>query len=264
MNLFKQLHKMISQMGFWAVITYYVRKKFFDLLENKFEFTAKNKYIPLYVKGFKHPIWARYGTSDSQAFHQIFIRQEYSSLSDLKSPSLIVDCGTNVGYSAIYFLNKYPNAYLTAVEPDVNNFKVCEKNLLAYSGRVSLLNSAIWSNKAGLIICKGQYRDGLEWSTQVREIQGNEEPDIYAIDISSLLEKSGFESIDILKIDIERAEIEIFSRNYENWLNKVKNIIIELHDEECEKIFFEALSMYKYDLSRDGDLTVCKNISFKS
>ncbi|MBW4686016.1 MAG: FkbM family methyltransferase [Komarekiella atlantica HA4396-MV6] len=264
MALFKQLHEMTSEMGVWTVINYYLRKKLFDLLENRFKITAKNKYIRLRLKGFKYPIWSRYGTSDSRAFHQVFIRQEYSSLSDLKSPSLIIDCGTNVGYSAIYFLNKYPNAHLIAVEPDINNFKACERNLLPYSDRVSLVNSAIWSNQAGLVICRGQYRDGLEWSTQVRENQGDEKPDIYAIDISSLLEKSGFENIDILKIDVERAEIEIFSRNYENWLNKVKNIIIELHDEECEKIFFKALSMYKYDLSRDGDLTVCKNISFKS
>lgn len=59
-------------------------------------------------------------------------------------------------------------------------------------------------------------------------------------------------------MDIERAESVVFSGNTEKWLNKVKNIVIELHDKECEEIFFKALSNYEYKYSKSGELTVCK------
>jgi hypothetical protein len=38
------------------------------------------------------------------------------------------------------------------------------------------------------------------------------------------------EYLDLLKIDIEGGEKQLFESNYENWLPKTKCIIIELHD----------------------------------
>ena len=59
---------------------------------------------------------------------------------------------------------------------------------------------------------------------------------------------------------LETAEAVVFSRNCVGWLNRVRNIAIELHDKECEEIFFRSLRGYRYDLSRSGELTICKNI----
>jgi FkbM family methyltransferase len=229
---------------------------------SKLGFNPKNKYISLYIKGYENPIWARYQSSDIDVLYQIFGEEEYSCLDNLDQPKLILDCGANVGYSSIYLLNKYPTAHVIAVEPDDENFIVCQKNLLPYSERVSLVRSAIWSHEVGLVVSKGVdvYGDGCEWATQVKECQGDQKPDLLATDILSLLKKSEFTSIDLLKVDIEGAEVVIFSQNYETWLNRVKNIVIELHSEECKKSFFNALSPYKYDLSRSGELTVCKGI----
>ena len=69
--------------------------------------------------------------------------------------------------------------------------------------------------------------------------------------------------VDILKIDIEGSELDLFSKNYESWLGKVKNIAIEIHDKESEKAFFNALSDFDYQLEFSGELTVCKQISRK-
>lgn len=110
----------------------------------------------------------------------------------------------------------------------------------------------------------GGYRDRRDWATQVRECQGEDKPDVYSTDIYSLLQESGFEYIDILKINIERAEAVIFSQNYERWLNRVKNIYIELHDKECVEIFFRALSRYEYEITKPceatGGMVAVKNI----
>jgi hypothetical protein len=53
----------------------------------------------------------------------------------------------------------------------------------------------------------------------------------------------------------------VFSRSRHMWSDHVGNIAIELHDATCETVFFTALSRYRYDLSRAGELTVCRNIS---
>lgn len=65
--------------------------------------------------------------------------------------------------------------------------------------------------------------------------------------------------IDLLKIDIEGAELELF-RAPADWLNDVSSIVIELHGAECEKVFFKALKGYQYELGSSGELTICKNM----
>jgi hypothetical protein len=44
------------------------------------------------------------------------------------------------------------------------------------------------------------------------------------------MEKFGFNQVDILKIDTEGAELELFSEKQELWLTKAKLIIIETHE----------------------------------
>ncbi len=248
----------------WGIIIYrryrQLPKPIISIL-SKLGLNPKNKDIILKAKEYQHPIWARYQSSDVDVFYQIFIDEEYSALDNLSESKLIIDCGANVGYSSIYFLNKYPQAHVIAVEPDSENFKLCQKNLQPYSERVTLINSAIWSDKTGLVVYN--YGEGSEWGTQVKECQEDETPDLLATDIGSLLEQFDVESIDLLKIDVEGAESVIFSQNYQKWLNRVKNIVIELHGQECENTFFRAMSTYEYQLSTSGELTVCQRISSK-
>jgi FkbM family methyltransferase len=247
--------------GFWGIILYrrYRRlpKPLLSIL-SKLGFNPKNKYINLQIPKYEHPIFARYQASDLDVFYQIFVEEEYSILPEDKDFKVILDCGANVGYSSIYLLNKYPHAHIIAVEPDEENFKVCQKNLSPYSDRVTLIRSAIWSHQTGLVI--RHYGNGNEWGTRVEECLEHEQPDLLALDILNLLEKSGKTNIDLLKMDVEGAETVIFSQNYKTWLNQVQNIVIELHGQECEDTFFQALSAYKYDLSHSGELTVCQRI----
>jgi hypothetical protein len=80
-----------------------------------------------------------------------------------------------------------------------------------------------------------------------------------ATSIAAILEESGFPQIDLLKMDVEKAEKEIFS-DHPEWLGRVRNIVIELHGEPCAKSFFEAMSRYRYDRTTLGELTVCSEI----
>ena len=206
----------------------------------------------------KYPLHCRLNSSDPYVFYQVFMEHEYAVLKDLKNVRLIIDCGANVGYSAAYFLTLYPEARLIAVEPDSNNFAILERNLKPYGDRVHLYMAGVWSHTTGLTVCRGTYRDGAEWSTQVRASLPGETPDVEAIDIGTLLKESGLDQIDMLKIDIEGSETVVFGENYEAWLRKTRNMAVEIHDDECERVFQAAIAGYPYVVSRNENVVVCK------
>jgi FkbM family methyltransferase len=210
----------------------------------------------LNVRGLAHPVVFRYGSSDISVFKQIFVEDEYSPLRPSVDIRLILDCGANVGYSSCYFLSRFPAARVIAIEPDPRNFEVIERNLRPYGDRVQLVRGGIWSRKAKLKVCTGEFGDGREWATIVRECKDGEEPDVEAVDIGTLLDESGLDRIDILKIDIEGSEREVFSRDYETWLDKVHTFIIELHGSECEDAFVRALGPVDY--FKQGELTFAR------
>jgi hypothetical protein len=60
-----------------------------------------------------------------------------------------------------------------------------------------------------------------------------------------------------LKIDIEGAELELFSSGTDRWLDLVDNIVIELHGKKCSEAFFKAIDGRGFDISSCGELTVC-------
>jgi FkbM family methyltransferase len=197
-----------------------------------------------------------------EVFDQIFICEEYSCLRDLDVPSLVLDLGANVGFSAAYFLSVFPKARLVAVEPDAGNLAICKANLLPYGDRVLLLHGAVWSRPAKLRLVKGTFGDGREWATQVDELIDQKQPSasIQGWDVGSLIEMSGCSMVDLLKVDIERAELSVFGESAGSWLHQVRNICIELHGKDCEEVFFAALKDFDYELGHSGELTICRSL----
>jgi FkbM family methyltransferase len=212
-----------------------------------------------------YPVSARLGdSSDMDVFSQIFVFDEYSCVRDIDSPGLIFDLGANVGYSSAYFLSNFPTASIVAVEPDPANFAVCRRNLLPYGSRVKTVCGAVWSSRSKLALSRGTFGDGREWASQVLEIEGKDDLEtVEGWDIPSLLNLAGREEIDLLKVDIEGSEVNIFGPSSSAWLPKVRNICIELHGPRCEEVFFHALRDFDYQLVRFGELTVCKGLRQK-
>lgn len=207
-----------------------------------------------------HPLLCRPHTSDILVFDQVFIEREYQPLDDLGAPGLILDCGANVGYSSAYLLSRFPKARLIAVEPDAQNFSILQHNLRPFGDRATAYQTAIWSHPTQLRVVTQDFRDGAEWSRQVRECLPGE-AGFEAIDLGTLLARSGQPRIAILKMDIEGAEAVVFSRNVEPWLPKVDAIAIELHSDspfgDASKAFFSAIEGQGFSVESRGELTIC-------
>jgi FkbM family methyltransferase len=205
------------------------------------------------------------GSTDLNVFCQIFQIREYSRLSDLSSLRLILDLGANVGYTSAYFLSAFPDATVVAVEPDPKNFGQCSGNLAPYGGRAKVVKGAVWSTSAKLAISGATMGAGWEWARRVQPVTGDEkELAVEGWDIPSLMQLAGAKTIDLLKCDIEGSELELFGDNSSSWLPNVRNICIELHGADCERVFFEALKGFDYDLETSGELTMCRNLRPKN
>jgi FkbM family methyltransferase len=242
---------LVANLGFLPAIVF----KYQDLRHRRIR---SGPPYALYSRYARHPMRCRPNTSDVDVFQQIFGFREYRCLDEVRDAGLIVDCGANVGYSTVYFLTRYPRAKVIAVEPDPDNYALLEANVAPYGARCLPLRSAVWSSKAGLVMCEEPFGDGREWARTIRPSRPGETPLMTAVDIDTLLDKSGVERISILKIDIEGAEAEVFSANCEGWLHRVDNLVIELHGERCRRIFAEAIQHAGFTISECDELTVCR------
>ena len=205
--------------------------------------------------GARFPVLVRLGdTSDMDVFAQIFMQQEYTCVTDLSNPHLILDLGANVGYTSAYFASRYPTANIIAVEPDPANFELCRRNLAPYGGRVTVLLGAVWPRRTKLRLSASR----AGWASQVHEVSGCGE--VEAWDIASLMELSGESAVDLLKCDIEGSEAQLFESNSQVWLRRVRNICIELHGDDCRKAFMSALRGFEYAISESGELTLCRDL----
>lgn len=178
--------------------------------------------------GLRSGVLGRNGTTDSRVFKQIFGEDEYQCVEPREDPEWIVDLGANVGYSSVYFLNRFRSARIVALEPDRSNYAMLRRNLIPYGARATAHCSAIWSSTDRLKAREEHFRGGGEWA---RQFQADPEGTVAAVDMHWILHRHQIDVLSILKMDIEGAEVEIFKAVDLSWLDRVKMLVIEIHDD---------------------------------
>jgi FkbM family methyltransferase len=188
--------------------------------------------ISIPVPSLNYEISLRPKTSDIPTYTQVFIRREYDSPNLPDAPRSIVDLGANIGLATVFFGLRYPNAQIISVEPEYNNFKLMEDNTRALGARINPLHAAAWTED-GTINLHTETDDGFAlgaWGAQVSDRATAASKRTPCFRLETLLTRFGLDAIDILKVDIEGAELEVFSGEAQRWLPKIKLIIVETHD----------------------------------
>ena len=206
----------------------------------------------------QHKIRVRPDTTDLKTFAQIFGELPYEICLPGREPRLILDCGANVGYASILFAKKYPTTKILAIEPDESNFKTLCENLRRFKN-VKCLKAAIWGLEKDLRIMNPN--TGAR-SFRVEEVEANYNAQLKGLTIDRLLFESQEEIIDILKIDIEGAEREIFKNGTPYWLKRTRILLIELHDfivPGCSADFYEATKDLSFIMFYDGETIIALN-----
>ena len=201
------------------------------------------------------PLWCRPDTSDETVFWQVFVDLQYEPVVPREPPRLILDCGANVGYTAAYFLTRFPTAHVVAVEPDPGNAGLLRRNLRPYGARATVVETGVWSRPVGLVMSTTPFRDGREWARQVREALPDETPEMRASDIPALLAGFPDARVGILKMDIEGAELEVFSADCSKWIPRVDTFAVEVHSDVAGRALEEALGP-EFAIVHHGELTI--------
>ncbi len=212
-------------------------------------------FIRLPLPGYKAPIFARRDTSDVFVFEQVFVDQGYDfPLIDLE-PKVIIDAGANVGYASVFFAHRYPGARILALEPESSNYELLLRNATPYQN-ITPIKAALW-NKTGRVVIENPGSE--KWTFRVTDTGPTNGGTIEALTMEDLLAMGGTEHIDILKLDIEGAEKELFESNCDAWLGKVRVMMIELHDQlvaGCSGAFNRAVGRYQFNQSIKCDILI--------
>ncbi len=208
--------------------------------------SKKNSMFYAEASFLKKPFALRDNISDRAIFYQVFYEKQYDLYGvDFPKAVTIIDGGANIGCASVYFSINFPKAQILSIEPEKNNFSLLKKNTEPYKN-ISCVQAGIWNKNEQLSIANpdgGAAEYMFENNLQNAEM-------INGMTIQTLLDLQNWNDVDIIKLDIEGAEKEVFSANDLSWLKKVKLLIIELHDrykKDCTKTVFEALNKFDYD-----------------
>lgn len=158
-------------------------------------------------------------------YTEIFANEIYKFRAGKDAP-LVLDCGTNIGMSMLYFKKLYPKARLVAFEPDAANFSLLQKNAKANNlSDVTLHNAAVWTANGTLSFSSA----GSEASHVTTDGSGGQL--VQSIRLADIL--SAEETIDFLKIDIEGAEWPVV-QDCASYFNKVQHLFLEYHGKTSE------------------------------
>ena len=210
------------------------------------------------------PYYLRRGTSDVGIFRSVILGAEYAH-APLPNIRTIVDAGANIGLSVRYFKQMYPDASVWAIEPDAGNRQLLAQNT-QHLRQIRVLPYGLWDKPAYLKVVDEQKEGAVSFS--VREVATAAEAQLEAITLHELMRTNGLEQLDLLKIDIESAEKQVFSApDVAEWLPKVRHLIVETHDRYlpgCSRAVFDALQAYDFELDVKFDYLFFKNLRKRS
>jgi len=196
-------------------------------IATKISLLRKPHLVTASLEHLRFPFYLRLNTSDIKVCQDVLLEYEYH-VTLIHPPKVIVDAGANIGLTSIFFANQYPSARIFAIEPEPSNFEMLQRNVSRYDNIVPI-KAALWNNESEITLVD----PGLDkWGFQVQDSASSEAARgeyVTAITVDSLMSRYDIAKIDILKIDIEGAEKEVFESS-DSWIENINLIIVELHD----------------------------------
>ncbi|OGP87977.1 MAG: hypothetical protein A2156_01745 [Deltaproteobacteria bacterium RBG_16_48_10] len=208
--------------------------------------------IEIKLKNLESPIAIRAGKSDVATVINNIIREEYGAIAPAcKIPKYMVDAGAFIGDTAAFFLTRYKELKVISLEPNDDNFRMAKANLKPYGKRVILLQKALWGTdkRMGFV--------GDQTGGQVSEAGDGVE----CISLPTLMHRYCMPKLDILKMDVEGAEKDVFQSNAGGWLSLVDLIIIEIHGNENLRVIARVLQKNRFEMVQYRSLWYCRRIS---
>jgi FkbM family methyltransferase len=202
------------------LVVYYFVLRINRKREKMYFVTSRPLSISYQGKVFRYSIA---NLDDYRILQEIFKDEQYALAPD-RPIKTIVDLGSNVGASIMYFLTKYPDAHIYGFEPTTYCYDLLAKNVGQYPA-VTLEKKAV-AVEDGKTVPIYIHPAGHSGSSSFF-IEGSKTEQVPTISVDSIMEKYGLNTIDILKVDIEGLEYDIFA-HFRNQA-AVSYILVEVH-----------------------------------
>jgi len=169
---------------------------------------------------------------------------------------VVVDAGANVGVAAAFFLSECGAGEVYSFEPVPEIHEMLVSNLETFpgartfpAGLSSVEGDAELTFYRGAAAMSSQYADprrdhdmvksvliGMGVSEEDAEdrIEGDFEPltvNCQMVTLSSVIEAQSIKKIDLLKIDVERAELDVLNGIDDQDWPRIRQVVAEVHDE---------------------------------
>jgi FkbM family methyltransferase len=137
----------------------------------------------------------------------------------------VLDLGANTGISTAYFYTCFPDAKFYCVEPLADHIRLLETNLsgLIPIDNLQWLQAAIGNKDGSGTFVESRYT----YNTKVKE---DKDGSVMVISMPSVFSYFALEEVDLVKMDIEGAEVGALLEP--EWLKNVRFIFIEFHSDQ--------------------------------
>ena len=196
----------------------------------------------------------RSGTKDPSVLYQILLRSgkkaEYYVPPALR-PKIILDIGSNIGASIIYFHRQFPDANIFGFEPHPDTFHILQENV-AHLGGVTVFNYGLGATQQRIAVRADKVHFG-GFNTRDRfKDRGYPaapvECEVRRLD--DVLREIGVSQVDLIKIDCEGSEADVFSTLPDEILNHCQWIVGELHDHTGFEVLARLAPHFHLDLKK--------------
>ena len=179
----------------------------------------------------------RPGTSDTGVIHSILLKggqkDEYAPPREFAHArdkiATVLDIGANIGVSAVYFADIFPNARIYAFEPMAENFALLELNS-ANEPRIHVLNCALGAVDGEVeMLASDSATNFGGFSLHAAGSDASKQRKVPIRNAQAQMDALGIASVDVIKIDTEGAEWEILTALAPGLLHSAKLIMGELH-----------------------------------
>ena len=191
--------------------------------------TPAQKAIERSVLGFRV---AAYSKETLRALYgEIFIESSYY-FETSKSCPFIIDCGSNIGMSILFFKTLYPNSIITGFEPAADSFTLLRRNVEANKLKdVEIHPFAVGEKTAKVSLFHGEEAGSLMTSTNIRRA-ANDPRTVDQVRLSDFIDRE----VDFLKLDVEGAESGVIADLLASGrIRDIAKMAIEFHHHVEEK-----------------------------
>jgi FkbM family methyltransferase len=163
-------------------------------------------------------------------FEEIFLQDEYA-IAEAGPVAMILDCGSNIGISILYFAQRYPDATIVGFEADPVKARLLAKNVEqnGLSGRVTVVPKAVGGTAGTAEFHYDASDPGSLTSSLLRAHR-----DSRTVEVTALSDYVG-DGTDILKLDIEGSELDVLEELADTGaIDQVRQILVEVHHNVTE------------------------------